>query len=118
MRAGDIYLHADIHGAATHIVKNHTKDPVPPLTLAQAGLACVCRSAAWDAKMVTVRLDPFLSLSFFFLLLYIFIYIYVYVYVNEYMYVCICIYIYMYIYIYNIYIYIHTYIHILIHKYV
>ena len=30
-----------------------TKDPVPPLTLAQAGLACVCRSAAWDAKMVT-----------------------------------------------------------------
>ena len=53
MDKGDIYLHADIHGAATHIIKNHTKDPVPPLTLAQAGLACVCRSAAWDAKMVT-----------------------------------------------------------------
>ncbi|MGB1606822.1 MAG: NFACT RNA binding domain-containing protein, partial [Promethearchaeia archaeon] len=46
MDKGDVYLHADIHGAATHIIKNHTKDPVPPLTLAQAGLACVCRSAA------------------------------------------------------------------------
>ena len=53
LEKGDVYLHADIHGAATHIIKNHTKDPVPPLTLAQAGLACVCRSAAWDAKMVT-----------------------------------------------------------------
>jgi len=53
MDKGDIYLHADIHGAATHIVKNHTQEPVPPLTLAQAGLSCVCRSAAWDARMVT-----------------------------------------------------------------
>ena len=53
MDKGDVYLHADIHGAATHIIKNHTKEPVPPLTLAQAGLACVCRSSAWDAKMVT-----------------------------------------------------------------
>uniref|UniRef100_A0A0C3U817 NFACT RNA-binding domain-containing protein n=2 Tax=Geminigeraceae TaxID=589343 RepID=A0A0C3U817_GUITC len=53
MEKGDIYLHADIHGAATHIIKNHTKDAVPPLTLAQAGLSCVCRSQAWDAKMVT-----------------------------------------------------------------
>ena len=35
------------------LVKTDTKDPVPPLTLAQAGLACVCRSAAWNAKMVT-----------------------------------------------------------------
>ncbi len=47
------YLHADIHGAATHIIKNHTKEAVPPLTLAQAGLSCVCRSAAWNARMVT-----------------------------------------------------------------
>ena len=54
MDKGDIYLHADIHGAAAHIIKNHRKgEPVPPLTIAQAGLSCVCRSAAWDAKMVT-----------------------------------------------------------------
>ena len=30
MAKGDVYLHADIHGAATHIIKNHTRDPVPP----------------------------------------------------------------------------------------
>ena len=35
---GDIYLHADTHGAATHIVKNHTTETVPPLTLAQVPL--------------------------------------------------------------------------------
>eukprot|EP00282_Hemiselmis_andersenii_P032768 CAMPEP_0169451756 /NCGR_PEP_ID=MMETSP1042-20121227/13868_1 /TAXON_ID=464988 /ORGANISM="Hemiselmis andersenii, Strain CCMP1180" /LENGTH=638 /DNA_ID=CAMNT_0009563691 /DNA_START=64 /DNA_END=1977 /DNA_ORIENTATION=- len=54
MDKGDIYLHADIHGAATHIIKNHNKEEaVPPLTLAQAGLSCVCRSQAWEARMVT-----------------------------------------------------------------
>lgn len=26
---------------------------VPPLTIAEAGQACVCRSQAWDAKIVT-----------------------------------------------------------------
>lgn len=107
---GDVYVHADLHGASTTIVKNHTPDsPVPPLTLSQArsglrggwlisaqrhwqhcvhactchsathqqpsgmlaaacgcslpcmpvtaavqaGQACVCRSQAWDAKVVT-----------------------------------------------------------------
>ena len=37
-RAGDIYVHADLHGASTTIVKNHAPaTPIPPLTLAQAG---------------------------------------------------------------------------------
>ncbi|KAI7842328.1 hypothetical protein COHA_003968 [Chlorella ohadii] len=54
LRKGDVYVHADLHGASTTIVKNHTPDsPVPPLTLSQAGQACVCRSQAWDAKVVT-----------------------------------------------------------------
>ncbi|KAG7128254.1 Ribosome quality control complex subunit 2 like protein [Verticillium longisporum] len=41
LRKGDIYCHADMHGAATVIVKNKqdTPDaPIPPSTLAQAGM--------------------------------------------------------------------------------
>ncbi|GAB4824054.1 hypothetical protein N2152v2_011100 [Parachlorella kessleri] len=54
MRAGDIYVHADLHGASTTVIKNHQPGtPIPPLTLAQAGQACVCRSAAWGAEVVT-----------------------------------------------------------------
>ncbi|KAK9837244.1 hypothetical protein WJX81_001363 [Elliptochloris bilobata] len=54
LRAGDLYVHADLHGAATIVLRN--SDPsrsVPPLSIAQAGQACVCRSQAWDAKIVT-----------------------------------------------------------------
>ena len=54
MRRGDVYVHADLHGAASTIIRNtDASKPTPPLTLAQAGQACVCRSAAWDAKVVT-----------------------------------------------------------------
>jgi predicted ribosome quality control (RQC) complex YloA/Tae2 family protein len=54
MRRGDIYVHADVHGASTCIVKNPTPDvPVPPLSLQEAGMMTVCRSAAWDNKIVT-----------------------------------------------------------------
>jgi len=50
----DAYVHADLHGASTTIVKNNDpSSPIPPLTLIEAGQACVCRSAAWDAKIVT-----------------------------------------------------------------
>lgn len=49
-----MYVHADLHGAASSVVKNRDPSlPIPPLTLGQAGCACVCRSAAWDAKVVT-----------------------------------------------------------------
>ena len=47
-------MHADIHGAATCIVRNcFTDKPVPPLSLEQAGTMAVCRSAAWDSHVVT-----------------------------------------------------------------
>jgi len=41
-----------MHGAATVIVKNPSKGPISPITLAQAGALAVCRSSAWDAKLV------------------------------------------------------------------
>ncbi|EEY15698.1 DUF814 domain-containing protein [Verticillium alfalfae VaMs.102] len=53
LRKGDVYCHADMHGAATVIVKNKqdTPDaPIPPSTLAQAGMLSVCSSSAWDSK--------------------------------------------------------------------
>jgi predicted ribosome quality control (RQC) complex YloA/Tae2 family protein len=77
LRPGDAYVHAELHGASSTIVRNHQRaaaaaggggggggggeggggaplpPPVPPLSLQQAGCACVCRSRAWDAKVVT-----------------------------------------------------------------
>ena len=54
MKKGDVYVHADIHGAATVLIKNPSdKDPVPPSSLYQAGIMSVCQSKAWDAKIVT-----------------------------------------------------------------
>eukprot|EP00803_Ostreobium_quekettii_P009621 evm.model.scf_1149.3 EVM.evm.TU.scf_1149.3 scf_1149:29603-44453(-) len=54
MGKSDLYVHADLHGAPTTIVKNHRPNsPVPSTTLHQAGAACVCRSKAWDDKLVT-----------------------------------------------------------------
>ncbi|PRP86190.1 nuclear export mediator factor Nemf-like [Planoprotostelium fungivorum] len=53
MKKGDIYVHADIHGAATCIIKNPTGEEIPPPSLIQAGHYSVCRSAAWNEKIVT-----------------------------------------------------------------
>ncbi|EOO01690.1 putative serologically defined colon cancer antigen 1 protein [Phaeoacremonium minimum UCRPA7] len=53
LRKGDVYVHADLHGAATVIIKNNPKTPdapIPPSTLSQAGNLAVCSSNAWDSK--------------------------------------------------------------------
>lgn len=54
MGKGDLYVHADLHGASSTVIKNHRPaQPVPPLTLNQAGCFTVCHSQAWDSKIVT-----------------------------------------------------------------
>lgn len=54
LRKGDIYVHAELHGASSTIIKNNdANEPIPLMTLSEAGQACVARSAAWDAKVVT-----------------------------------------------------------------
>lgn len=53
MKTNDIYVHADLHGAASVIIKNETSEPVPPKTLTEAGCMAVCYSSAWDSKMAT-----------------------------------------------------------------
>ncbi|KAJ6322260.1 hypothetical protein OIU77_012186 [Salix suchowensis] len=51
---GDLYVHADLHGASSTVIKNHRPEqPVPPLTLNQAGCFTVCHSQAWDSKILT-----------------------------------------------------------------
>ncbi|XP_068110271.1 ribosome quality control complex subunit NEMF [Hyperolius riggenbachi] len=53
LRAGDIYVHADLHGATSCVIKNPTGEPIPPRTLTEAGTMAVCYSAAWDARVIT-----------------------------------------------------------------
>lgn len=51
LRKGDVYVHADLHGAGTIIIRNtHADSPIPPSTLSQAGTLAVASSSAWDAK--------------------------------------------------------------------
>jgi len=52
LQSNDAYVHAEVHGASSVIVKNHTNGPIPPLTLQQAGCMTICRSAAWKNKVV------------------------------------------------------------------
>ncbi|KAM4663533.1 ribosome quality control complex subunit NEMF [Discoglossus pictus] len=53
LRSGDIYVHADLHGATSCVIKNPTGEPIPPRTLTEAGTMAVCYSAAWDARVIT-----------------------------------------------------------------
>jgi predicted ribosome quality control (RQC) complex YloA/Tae2 family protein len=55
LKKGDIYVHADLHGAASVIIKNNpglAEFEIPPSTLSQAGNLSVCTSGAWDSKAV------------------------------------------------------------------
>lgn len=55
LKKGDVYVHADLHGASSVIIKNNPQTPdapIPPSTLSQAGNLSVCSSSAWDSKAV------------------------------------------------------------------
>lgn len=62
LRAGDAYLHADVHGAASCILRakrrrrTNGKTELLPLSeqaLREAGNFTICRSSAWASRMVT-----------------------------------------------------------------
>ncbi|MBN3298787.1 NEMF factor, partial [Amia calva] len=53
LRTGDVYVHADLHGATSCVIKNPSGETIPPRTLTEAGTMAVCYSAAWDAKVIT-----------------------------------------------------------------
>jgi predicted ribosome quality control (RQC) complex YloA/Tae2 family protein len=50
LQANDLYIHAEIHGASSVVVKNPGGGAVPPVTLSQAGIFCLCFSSAWKNK--------------------------------------------------------------------
>ena len=52
---GDVYVHADLQGATSIVIKNKPSildSPIPPSTLSQAGTFAVSTSSAWDSKAV------------------------------------------------------------------
>ncbi|KAF2073867.1 hypothetical protein CYY_004827 [Polysphondylium violaceum] len=49
----DIYIHADIFGSTSCVIKNPSGGEIPPSTLIQAGTMTMCYSNAWSAKVVT-----------------------------------------------------------------
>jgi len=52
LKPGDIYVHADLHGASSVVIKNHKIDEeIPPKTLEEAGTMAVCYSSAWESKI-------------------------------------------------------------------
>jgi hypothetical protein len=58
MRPQDIYVHAELHGAASCIVRNPSNRPgdvdtIPPASIEQAGQFTVCLSSAWAAQVVS-----------------------------------------------------------------
>lgn len=52
MKKGDIYVHADMHGASSTVIKNPSGLPIPQCTLEEAGTFCVCLSSAWNSKII------------------------------------------------------------------
>ncbi|XP_034933675.1 nuclear export mediator factor NEMF [Chelonus insularis] len=52
LRPGDLYVHADLTGASSVVLKNPSGNPVPPKSLSEAGTMAVAYSIAWDAKVV------------------------------------------------------------------
>jgi hypothetical protein len=58
LRSGDAYVHADMHGASSCIVRaklsEHDSKPLPlsPFALQEAGTMTICRSGAWNVKVV------------------------------------------------------------------
>lgn len=54
MKSNDLYVHADLHGATSVVIKNSNPlSPIPPKTLSEAGDMAICYSAAWEAKTIT-----------------------------------------------------------------
>uniref|UniRef100_A0AAF5CUC2 NFACT RNA-binding domain-containing protein n=1 Tax=Strongyloides stercoralis TaxID=6248 RepID=A0AAF5CUC2_STRER len=53
-RPSDIYVHADLHGASSVVIRNpYPGKDVPPKTLNEAGTMAICYSAAWEAKVIS-----------------------------------------------------------------
>ena len=52
LKKNDVYIHAEVHGASSVVIKNPQNAAVPPLSLSQAALMAVARSSAWENKVL------------------------------------------------------------------
>lgn len=52
LRKGDLYVHVEIQGGSSTVVKNPSGAPVPSATIDEIATATICRSKAWDYKVV------------------------------------------------------------------
>ncbi|KAK6580429.1 hypothetical protein PZA11_007451 [Diplocarpon coronariae] len=53
LKKGDIYVHAEVQGASSVVIRNNPKTPdapIPPSTLSQAGTLTISCSSCWDSK--------------------------------------------------------------------
>uniref|UniRef100_A0A0K0DK33 NFACT-R_1 domain-containing protein n=1 Tax=Angiostrongylus cantonensis TaxID=6313 RepID=A0A0K0DK33_ANGCA len=54
LRPGDIYVHADAHGAASVVIRNKKGGgPIPPKTMTEAAQMAVCSSSSWSSHIVS-----------------------------------------------------------------
>lgn len=59
LRPSDVYVHADIQGASSIVIRNHYSgaaaeaNPIPVKTLNEAGAMAISYSVAWEAKVAT-----------------------------------------------------------------
>ncbi|CAB3402728.1 unnamed protein product [Caenorhabditis bovis] len=52
LRAGDVYVHADVRGASSVVIRNKISGgEIPPKTLTEASQMAVCYSNAWEANV-------------------------------------------------------------------
>lgn len=52
MRSSDVYVHAEVSGASSIVVKNPTGEPVPPRTLNEAGQAAVAYRYTFEGEEI------------------------------------------------------------------
>lgn len=53
LNKGDLFMHTDMPGAATTVIKNPSGLVVPPITLNEAAQFELCHSRAWESKICT-----------------------------------------------------------------
>jgi predicted ribosome quality control (RQC) complex YloA/Tae2 family protein len=53
MDKNDLFMHTDMPGAATSIIKNPDGGIVPPITLNEAAIYEICHSRCWESKVIS-----------------------------------------------------------------
>jgi predicted ribosome quality control (RQC) complex YloA/Tae2 family protein len=52
MNKGDLFMHTEMPGSATTIIKNPSNGVVPPITLNEAAIFELAHSRCWESKVI------------------------------------------------------------------